>query len=696
MKHYLGFGMALYLPLNLLYGQNIKLEDITISATPVSEQDAFDIPCQIDSLSSQDITKKSSASLGKILSSLSGVNSISTGTQASKPAIRGLYNDRIKILSNSNPTDFQNYGIRHIANIDPLLVDRIEVIRGASGVLYGSDAMGGVVNTIDASYLVAESGEQKFQGKLITQYATNNNEKAFALKTQSAIGKLGVNVAVSKRDGDDFKTGKSEKWKKQTVCNLPLFAKEMPFTDFKHTSAKIGANYSGDDFTTKIQYTFWEGKQNYLGHTPPPDLSAIVSAGQILTNHETQAMFTKILNQWEIEGRYSHTYNKREALTNSPYQRIAELRDTPGFLSIDTHRDDFRLALKHPMVGPFIGEIGLQGYTKNQKLKSGQLIPSAKEDGLALYLFEEAEFERWIVQAGARYDTKKIKAQTTGTSRYFVENNFYDHTNNNQSFESIAGVIGATYKINEMFALAANLTRGFRSPSIFELFAGGVHGGVQAFQLGNPNLKAETSHGIDLSLRYKKERNFANLTLHANAIDNYIYLQNTGQKRDNFVEMKHEQTDAYLYGIEFSSQFALTPTAMIGVSAEYLKGRDKTNKRKLGYIPSNNLTLGITQALPDFKSITSPQITIDGRFVQKQKVAFEFEPFAQYNKTPFGTADTSGYGLVDIGFSCDIKTQKNLLNLGVNVSNVFDKGYRDYLDTYKGYGLSMGRNIVLI
>lgn len=685
--------VVVYFIFNFTLGEVVKLEDITVSASPVSNHEAFDIPCQIDTLQSKEIEKKTTSSLGKLLSHIPGVNSIATGAQASKPAIRGLYNDRIKILSNSNPTDFQTYGIRHIANIDPLLVDKIEVIRGASGVLYGSDAMGGVVNTIDSKYLVAQPTKSEFQGKLITQYNTNNSEKAFALKTQSAVGKLGINIAISKREATDYKTGKSEQWEKKTISNLPLFSGKMPFTDYKNSSAKIGANYSGDDFTARIQYTFWEGKQNFLGHTPPPELQAVSSAGQILRNHETQAFFSKTLNDWEIETTYSHTNNQREAATNSTYQQINSSKNSPNYLSIDTNRDDIHMALKHPMVGPFLGQLGIQAYTKEQTLKAGNLLPSAKEHGLALYLFEEAEFDRWILQGGIRYDTKKLKAQTAGTSKYFIDNQFYTTENNKQNFDAIAGSLGITYKINDTFAIATNLTRGFRTPSLFELFAGGVHGGVQAFQMGNPSLKAEISHGIDLSLRYKKEANYANITLYANAIDNYIYLQNTSQTKNNLVVMRHEQTDALLYGIEFAAGVQITPRTLATMSAEYIDAKDKKNNRKLGYIPPSNLTLGIKYSMDDFWMVHAPEASLDTRFVHKQKVAFEFEPFAQYNKTPFGSADTAGYGLIDIGFGGKIKALQTPLDFSIEVSNLFDKGYRDYLDTYKGYGLSMGRNI---
>jgi len=118
------------LMLSHAYGET-DLGEITVTASPVGTHSSVEIPCQIDTVKAKEIT---SASLGEVLSNIAGVNNSSTGSQAGKPIIRGMGGDRVKILSNGNPTDFQTYGTRHIATLDPLLASRIEVVRGAQGV----------------------------------------------------------------------------------------------------------------------------------------------------------------------------------------------------------------------------------------------------------------------------------------------------------------------------------------------------------------------------------------------------------------------------------------------------------------------------------------------------------------------------------------------------------------------------------
>lgn len=702
MKYTVGIVMAGF---SFLWAEamqkSVNLDAITVSASPVIEHEAFDVPCQIDAVT--DTKEASSASMGEILSEMAGVNNLSTGSQAGKPVIRGFSGERIKMLSNGSPTDSQTYGIRHIDNIDPLLAERIEVIRGAQGVLYGSDALGGVVNVITPDYLVADEGKTLFRGELSGEYHTNNNEKATVLKTQSAVGKWGVNVAASIREADNYHTGDSATWESgDPAGDLPLFAGELPYTDFKNQSARVGVGYTDDDFKFALQHTYWQSKQNYLGHTPAPAFEAVSSAGQKLTNNETQLSATKNLGEWSVEAKVSMTKNQREAATNTPYQQMQTVRGTPLYLDIDTDRKDFHVALTHPMAGIFMGEVGLEGYVKDQDLKEGKLLPSAKEWGKAVYLFEEANLEKWILQAGLRYDTRSVKAALEGTSSYFVDQGIYDDATNSQEFASWGGSLGATYKIDETWALATNLSKGFRAPGIFELFAGGIHGGVQAFQIGNPYLEEESTLDVDLSLRYKKEETYSSLTFYRNTVDDYIYLANTGLYRNpvtgevaptGIPEMKHEQTDAIIQGIEWSFEMPISPVTTLRVSAEYIQGEDTKNDTRLAYIPPSNASIGVTQKLGAFGISSNNELTLDMRVFEEQKVAGAFEPFAQYNNTPFGSADTSGYALFDIGYSTQLQMGKSKVDAHVKVSNLFDRAYRGYLDTYKGYALGMGRDI---
>ncbi|MEA1983274.1 MAG: TonB-dependent receptor, partial [Campylobacterota bacterium] len=350
----------------------------------------------------------------------------------------------------------------------------------------------------------------------------------------------------------------------------------------------------------------------------------------------------------------------------------------------------------HPQIGEFEGEIGFEGFSKEQTLNQGKLAPSADEEGVSLYLFEEADYDAWIVQVGLRYDQKSVKAPLDGNNAYFVNNGIFDTTNNSKDFSGFSGSLGATYRVASNWNVAGNLAKGFRAPSIFELYAGGVHGGVQAFQLGNPELNAENTLGADISIRYKDKKTKASLSVYHTNISDYIYLANTGNIRTlnpgtpneiKLNEMQNRQTDATMQGLELSADSFVTDSTNIEGALELIKGRDTTNGSQLTMMPANNLKLAIHQYAGPSK------FSIDMKYVAAQNVAGAHEPFSQYNDKPFGTADTKAYTLWGAGYSADIKMGKENAKFAIKVTNLFNTEYRDFLDTYKGYSLGMGRDI---
>ncbi len=677
----------------VLNATEATLDTITVSASINDDKTKQEIPCQIDKIK-PDIT--ASGSLGEAVSDVSGVHSISTGPQAGNVMIRGLSGERIKILSNGVTQDFQGYGGRHIPNIDPNLYDNIEVIRGASGVLYGSNAMGGVVNILSPKFLKAKDGESKLNGNLETAYHTNNNERDLTLKAKGANGKYKFDIAASKKKAGNYKTAATKAWKSGENNDQPLFAGELPYTNFDNTSARLAIGYEGDGSKVSLSHTYWNGLQNYLGHTKAPDFKA-VPTGQNLTNNETTLDLSQDIGEWALGAKVSHLLNQREAITGDIYSNIKNSKTSPNYIELETARDSVKLSLKHPYVAGFVGEIGIDGYNKDQKLIAGKLAPSATEKGRGVYLFEEGEFDKWIVQAGVRYDTQSIYAPLSGTNEPFVSSGIFNASNNDKDFSSLGGSVGVSYALSDDLRIATNLSQGFRSPSIFELYAGGVHGGVQAYQIGNPELKEEISRGVDLSLRYLKDGIKSNITAYYNKINDYIYIQNTGNTKvvngQTLTEMKHAQTDARIFGIELDGEYPILPSTSINWTAEMLWGKDTKNDTRLQYLPPKNFSLGITQNLANYHQFSDNSISLDMKYYHKQKVASKYEPFAQYNNTPFGSADTDSYVLFDLGFASKVKFESKNLDLKLKVSNIFDRAARGYLDTYKGYAMNMGRDI---
>lgn len=226
-----------------------------------------------------------------------------------------------------------------------------------------------------------------------------------------------------------------------------------------------------------------------------------------------------------------------------------------------------------------------------------------------------------------------------------------------------------------------------------------------AYQLGNPGLKAETSLNTDLSLRWQTEQAGAVATVYNNQIDDFIYLERTGKKvnanniegqpNSNLDQMKNQQTDARIQGFELSGWTQWTPKLKTRAALEIIKGRDTSNNRDLPLMPANNLRLKAEYSLGTLASLQDNKLAVQAKFVDSKKSAGQYEPFSQFDNTPFGSASTQSYQLWDIAYSANLPVNRYQLALQLQVENLFDTAYRDFLDTYKGYALGMGRNLKL-
>jgi len=706
------------------HAADATLQSVTVSASPIHQHQIQEVPSQIDILSGADKAQKDSGSLGEILDSIPGVNNMSAGTQSGKPVVRGMTGNRVKILSNGQATDYQANGVRHPANTDAYLAERIEVIRGPQSVLYGSEAIGGIVNVIQAPIPYG----QNVSGEVATEVNSNNSETMLGAKVGAGSDKFGITAGISAREADNFRVPNASSSEGATpssaVSDKPLLVGEVPFTNFENRAANIGVGYQDDWGSIELRHTQWNSKQNYVGieaDSPNSEYEAI-GTGQKLQNDETQLKAEWFVNDdWVVKPSWTHTVNKREASHDLPYETMSEDKGTEEYLDLLVERDDYKLAIEHPKIGDFEGEVGFEVIEKQQTLKSGHLTPTADVSKRAIYLFEEADYDKWLVQFGARYDTHDVEAPINDDNEHFEHLGFFDATNNERDFSVFSGSLGATYRIDNNWSLAGNLARGFRAPSIFELYAGGEHGGVQAFQIGNPDLEAEISLNTDLSLRWNTQKSQMVATVYQSNISDYIYLVNTGKYRyseakieadpnldeedletqfdsqqpGTLPEMQAAQTDAEIRGLEFSYAQQFNSNWSADLALEIIQGNDISNHQDLPLIPANNLTLNGHYQFADNGRWQQQKVSLGVKLVDSKDAAGSYEPFSQFDNKPIGTASTDAYAVWNLGYRVNVKLDNQTLQLGAKVENLFDTAYVDFLNTYKGVTLNPGRNIQL-
>lgn len=670
-----------------------------------------------------EMERGSTASLGEALDGLPGVNNLSSGSQSGKPIVRGDTSLRLPVLSNGMTMEYQAEGTRHNPNVDPALMENVEVIRGPQGLKYSSQAVKSAVNVSGPQIDYAGEGQTKTSGELMGEVNSNNNETMIGAKAKFSSNGLGLVGGITQRKGNDFVSPNTveagDVKPGDPAGTKPLVTGTTPYTNFESEAAVIGLGYQGDWGEVELRHNVWQSKQNYLGvEAAASGYELLPSAGQKLKNEETQLKAEFFARDWVFKPSYGHTRNQREAMHEVVYEKMAAYKDNEEYLDIVVHRDDYQMAVEHPAFFGWSGEFGVSHFNKDQKLRSGHLTPSAKENGTGVFMVEKQSFvpqagvgHLWDVEIGVRYDTQKVKAPLSAENAHFWdETKVYDASNNSREFSDWSGALGLAYHATSNWTFTGNLGRSFRAPSIFELYASGAHGGVQAYQLGNPSLKAETSINSELAATWQSSTLHSTLAVYSNWVDNYIVLENTEQTlycdHDGncqatqnltypYRKMINAQTNAHIQGVEWSAKYQMTAQLQWRATAEVMQGRDTKNNRDLPLMPANNATLNADYTFRNQGWWHKPYLGLGTKYVAAKDSAGAYEPFSQFDSTPFGVASTDAYWLWNLQTGGEVKLGQYPLKLDLTVQNLFDTAYRDFLDTYKGYAQGMGRNFRL-
>lgn len=690
--------------------QVLETDGVTVSGT-ARARSTLTTPQSVDVLGTDELDVNRSASLGDVLSgSVAGVSSIQTGSQAGKPVLRGLSGNRIRVLKDGIAQEYYQFGVRHFPTTSSNEAERIEVVRGPSSIQYGSDALGGAINVITKNAPTADLGESRFGGSVRSQYFTNNHERALGLDLEGARGSVGARVGLERRVAGNY-TAPEEPTFFETqnggTYGDPKYTGEIPFTNFEQWNGYAQVGTQGEFGTMQVYGDYWINRHNFLLPTggpdgspsPPPD-----GLGQNLEHGNLVAKGTLVADGFVIRPRLSLQTSIRQSGDGSGEQTLSFIEDNGGVrdfaypLDLKTDIYTGRLEVVHPEVGSVSGTLGAEVQLQDADTRGpAELQPTADTWNVGVFAFEEIARDPWTFNAGVRGDWRRIDATANDRTRApdELENEYL----------TLSGAVGANRVVAEGVALAVNVSSGFRAPSVFELYANGVHGGVAAFQRGNPNLDPERAYSADASIRVRRDRLTAELTGYVNFIRNYVYLENTGDTAPNGLPIfEADQTDAVIPGLEAKVEAQLYPWLHAGGQAAVLGGSgdglgEGEAAGALPLLPANNLT-GFLHLTPEDRGLLrSPRVEVDLKYGFEKQAAGRFEPFSQFDGgfgPPFGTASTRAYTTVDLAAESRLSLGVDVEpSLRVAVRNVFDTSYRDFLDTYKGYALSPGRDVRL-
>jgi len=579
-----------------------------------------------------------------------GVSTYTTGAGIAKPVIRGLTSQRVLVVSDGTRQEGQQWGDEHAPEIDAFDVERIEVLRGPSSVLYGSDALGGVVNIIKHDLPSTEEGYSKLGGVLTLNGFSNNESAAGDLSLSGASGVIGYRGHFSLRDAGNTNTPDGK------LFNSGL--NEASGGGQLGTKGAWGAA-SIDYSNLSQELQIHEDPAEEVGATPFQKVQH--QKVHFHGDFPTRDIRLEIDGSWQRNKR--REFEEKEAVEPALHLRL------------DTY--SFNAKAHHRPIGNIFGTVGFSLMSqKNETLAEEKLIPGFDLLNLAGFLYEEAQLKRFNFSAGIRYDARQLKVKET------PELNVESQT---RDYHAVTGDVGAVFRVMQPLALAINVGKGWRAPSAFELFVDGVHEGTVQFLIGDNKLKNEQSFNMDLSLRYVTSRLQGEVAFFRNKINDYVFASPIGEidGDSGFQIYLLKQTDATLSGSEFSLDAQIVRWLVLNIGYDYLRGTNDETKNPLPLIPANRVKVGARLTTASLGSILNPYFSFNLKAVASQDRVDDFE-------TP-----TEGYTLFNAGIGGEIAVGSRRLNLDLRIENLFDNAYRNHLSRYKDYALNPGRNITL-
>lgn len=631
-----------------------------------------------------DIDRITGKSLGNALKDVNGLNALQTGTSISKPVIHGLHSNRILIMNNGVRQEGQQWGNEHGPEIDPFVAESFTVIKGASAVKYGSDALGGVI-LVDPAPLPDTNG---LRGTLHTVGFSNTRGGAiagmieqmhprlpyFSYRLQGSVMREGntqtpdyylANTANGTRS---FST--TAGWHKQD------WRTEVYYSRYDATVGIFSGSHIGN--LTDLENAF-------ASDTPLVHQDFTYTIGrpyQKITHHLIKGLldhhsekFGSMLLTVAYQDDYRSEYDADAPLNDS----LAAL-DLPslyfelGTLTVDGEYQ------RHPGK-KFNGIIGFNGMNQQNVTRYSTFIPNFRSYSGGVYAIERYRSGGWMVEVGGRYDYRWMRI-----FRYVDEQlDTPEHV-----FGNLSASAGLQYFNGQHTQYNVNLSTAWRAPTVSELYSEGLHHGAASLEYGNDSLKAERSYQAVFSLEHNSDKWFIDFGVYNNYMRDFIYLQPTLPAeltiRGAFPVFHYRQTDANLLGTDLQVRYRLIDPLEIECKTSLLRARDLVRDTWIVMMPADKVSASVRYAFGDAKNVSNVHASMEWTHVFKQT---RVEALEDYVPPP------AAYSLLGAMVEGDWRAGKTLIHWGVEGDNLLNTPYRDYLNRFRYFADDMGMNITL-
>ncbi len=488
------------------------LPEITVTGNPLGATDLI-APAAV--LTGPALLLRSQTTLGETLNGLPGVSSTYFGPNASRPIIRGQDGDRIRVLNNGGAgVDASALSFDHAVPMDPISVDRIEVLRGPGALLYGGSAVGGVVNIIDNRIPTEPTGG--FSGKADLGLASANRERGGAVMLEGGSTRFGLHVDAFKRNTGDVRVPVDLACTQGSNASIAGGTTTTARRICNSASQVDGGAIGGSVFFTDGYLGGAVSSYNNTYGTVAEDEVTIKMRSQRYSLKGEQRNLNAATGGWleSIKGQINHT----------DYRHTELDAGAPGTV-FTNQGNDWRLEAQHGKLGPLTGVVGLQGESTRFSADGDEAFaPYSRIRSNALFVYEELPTAWGKLSFGAR--SESVKVQSLGNpqvARFEV---------GQRSFNPASYSLGALWKLSNDWKLTGNLAHSQRAPKDYELFASGPHLATGAYEVGDAQLGKERSTQLDVGVQWQSGAHRAALTVFTSRYANYISLEGTGISRD--------------------------------------------------------------------------------------------------------------------------------------------------------------------
>ena len=637
-------------------------EEVTVTASAVAES-TFDAFNAVTTLDSFDLATNIQGTIGEVLENQPGIAKRSFGPGTSRPIIRGFDGDRVLVMQDGIRTgDLSAQSADHGVSIDPASLERLEIVRGPATLLYGSNAVGGVVNAITPHESFLTSQSDGFRGQVITDVGSADSQAGANGSFQLGRQRWQLWGGAGSRRTDDYDTPEGPVVNSATrLANGRAGVGYLGRTGFFSAGYQIEDGRYGVPFAGAFESEDGEGDGD--------------DASLIDLDHRRQSVRFDVGARdlglrWLDTVRVAVSYldwHHEEIETEDGLDRIGTTFDNESVV--------VRAELDQPPVGRVSGTFGAWSLRRDY-LSVGEeaLAPPTTQTALAAFVYEELDFGRVRVQFGGRLELNDYqvdpRAAADGDAEGLVPPPVW-----NRDFLGASGSAGVQVDLGARGTVVANLTRSSRAPALEELYNFGPHVGNLTFEIGNPDLEREATLGLDLSVRHQSSGARAEVNVYVYDIDDFVFPALTGDVIDGLRAAEFRQGDSRFTGLDADGSLRVHEAAWVNVGLGLVDATLTASDQPLPRIPP---VQGHVRADIIFRGLT---------------VSPEWIWTADQNRVFEGETTTTGASVLNVGGSYVWPRGHAAHIFSVRGYNLTNELYRNHTSFIKDLAPEIGRGI---